>query len=222
MIGCAIIPVFNEVRAVADAIDSAPRDLCQRVVVVDGGSEDGTVAAATAAGAQVVVEANRGYGRAVARGIRAATAAGAEVYVIFDGNGCADAADIRRVLEPVVEGRADVSIGWRARHHLRPIQYLGNRLAVEMIQRMHGVRFEDIGSIRAVRADTYAALGVDDLGYGWPLQLLARAAAQNVRIAQCEITPRIRIGRSKVSGTLTGTLGASVAFVRVLFREWVS
>lgn len=215
----AVIPTLDEAAAIAEVVRGVPRELCAGVAVVDGGSRDGTAEAARAAGALVVVEPRRGYGRAVTRGAEAARAAGAEAYVFFDGNGTVDPADVRRVLAPVAAGAADLVIGTRRAEGLRPLQRLGNRLAVAAIARAHGYRYEDVGSVRAIGAGALAALDLREPGYGWPLALQVRAAARGFRIFQVPITPRPRRGRSKVSGTVRGTVGASLAFLRVLAVE---
>lgn len=215
----AVIPVLDEREAIAAAVRSAVEGPCGGVVVVDGGSRDGTAETARLAGAHVFVERCRGYGRAVMRGVSEARTLGAEAYVVFDGNGSVSRRDLEKVVAPLLEGRVDFCLGVRPPNRLRAMQRLGNRFAVEVLARRFGVRFADVGAVRAVTAEALDGLELDELGYGWPLQLQARVAARGLRTAQVPVDPLARIGRSKVSGTARGRLGASVAFLRVLARE---
>ena len=219
----AVIPALNERDSIAWLIGGISPEVCDGVVVADGGSHDGTQEAARAAGATVVVERRRGYGRAVAAGIAAARAAGADAVAVVDGNGSISPACVADVVAPLREGTADLAVGVRrpGAGQLRAHQRLGNRLAVEVIARTLGVRYGDVASVRAIRTDALDRLAVDDAGYGWPLQLLARAAAAGLRIAQIDVSLLPRQSRSKVSGTVRGSLGASTAFARVLLAECV-
>lgn len=214
----AVVPVLDEVDAIEGALAALP-DSVRGAVVVDGGSTDGTAEAAERAGATVVTERVRGYGRAVMRGVEVARARGAGAYLVFDGNGTAARADLERVLAPVLDGTAELSVGVRPAASMRPAQRLGNRFATEVVARRWGVRFGDVGAIRAVTDGALARLALDELGYGWPLQLLARAAARGIATAQIPVVPRPRRGASKVSGTVRGTAGASSTFLRLLAVE---
>ena len=215
----AVIAAFDERQAIADAVAAAPAEIFERVIVVDGGSRDGTPILARQAGAEVIEERRRGYGLAMSRGAAAAIGHGAEALVFFDGNGSVRAEDVRRVLEPVSAGDADLAIGSRELATLRPLQRQGNRLATHVIARAHGCLFRDVGAIRAVTADGLARLELDEMGYGWPLQLMVRAAARGLRTADIPVTMGARRGRSKVSGTIRGNLGASLTFLRILATE---
>jgi len=219
----AVIPALNERDAIAWLIDGLSPAVCDGVVVADGGSQDGTCEAARAAGATVVVERRRGYGRAVSTGIAAAREAGADVVAVVDGNGTISPECVADIVAPLRAGSADLAVGIRlpGAGRLRAHQRFGNRLAVEMIARTLGVRYRDVASVRAIRTDALDVLGVDDAGYGWPLQLLARAASAGLRIAQIDVSLLPRQSRSKVSGTVRGTVGAAMAFGRVLLAECV-
>lgn len=217
----AVIPVMNEAAAIGELLAGLRAAGFDGAVVVDGGSRDGTAQIARERGAEVVVEARRGYGRAVMHGAAIAVQRGAGAIAFADGNGSVDAATVARVIDPVVRGHADVAIGCRDGTDLRPLQRFGNRLAVEVIARTRGVRYTDIGSVRAIAAPALAALDLDEPTYGWPLQLQVRAAARGLRIHQVPIALRPRRSASKVSGTLRGRVGASVAFLRVLASECV-
>lgn len=211
----AVVPVLCERAAIAEVVRGLG-GVVDAVVVVDGGSTDGTAELARAAGADVIVERARGYGLAVARGVAAARA---DAYAIIDGNGTVAVDDAARLVTRVRDGSADLALGVRAPHHLRPAQRAGNRLAAEVIARRFAVRYADIAPVRVITDAALRRLAIDDTGYGWPVQLLARAAARGLRIAQLPLHPLPRLGRSKVSGTARGTVGAGLAFVRVLARE---
>ncbi|HTM18899.1 MAG TPA: glycosyltransferase [Kofleriaceae bacterium] len=216
----AVVPVLDEAAAVGALIGELRASWFDGVIVVDGGSHDDTAARARAAGAEVVVEPRRGYGRALMAGIAAARWQGARTLTFVDGNGTVSGADAGRVLAPVACGDADLAVGCRAGAGLRWLQRLGNRLAIEIIERAHGVRYADIGSVRAISMAALDRLAPDEPAYGWPLQLMMRAAAGRLRIEQVPIALRPRRSRSKISGTVRGTLGASATFVRLLAGEW--
>ncbi len=221
MTAFVVIPVLNEAAVIAPFIADLRSSGFVGIVVVDGGSTDGTQTRAQDAGAELLIATSRGYGRAVMLGASRAVQLGATSITFVDGNGIVGAEQAARVAQPVQAGEADVAIGCRAGNELRPLQRLGNRLAIEVIAKTHGVRYRDIASVRAIATKALDELGLDDLGYGWPLQLHARAAARHLRILQIPITVRPRRTRSKVSGTLRGKVGAGVAFLRVLARECV-
>ena len=215
----AVIPVMNEREAIAHTLEALLPDVCEGAIVVDGGSRDGTAGIARDAGAKVVVEPRRGYGRAMIRGVSEAEGCGAEVLLLLDGNGRVGADVVQSVLLPVLDGEADVAVGSREGAHLRPVQRMGNALCVEVIHRSFGVRYRDVGSVRALTTLAMRTLDLDELGYGWPLQLQIRAAKLGLRVRDVPIAVGPRRGRSKVAGTLRGTAGASLAFLRLLTTE---
>ncbi len=217
----AVIPVLDEAAAIGPLVEGLLEGAFAGVVVVDGGSCDGTPELARAAGATVVFERKRGYGRAMMTGTATAQTLGAEIITFLDGNGSVRPDQAAAVLEPAATGRADVVIGCREGAALRSLQRIGNRLAVEIIARAHGTRYDDVGSVRSVSVDALSRLGLDELSYGWPLQLQVRAAARGLRIEQVAIALSPRLSRSKVSGTMRGRVGATAAFLRVLASECV-
>jgi glycosyltransferase involved in cell wall biosynthesis len=217
---CAVVPVLGEAAAIGALVAELYAAGFDGAIVVDGGSRDDTAARARAAGAEVVVEPRRGYGRALMAGIAAARRRGAHTLTFLDGNGTVAGAQAAQVLAPVARGDADLAIGCRSPAGLRPLQRLGNRLAIEVIERAHGVRYADIGSVRAITTAALDALAPDEPAYGWPLQLQLRAAAARLRIAQVPVALRPRRSRSKISGSLRGRLGASTTFLRLLAGQW--
>jgi glycosyltransferase involved in cell wall biosynthesis len=216
----AVIPALDERTAIADTVHALVSGLCDGAIVVDGGSRDGTPELARDAGARVVREPRRGYGRAMMRGAVEAERAGAEALLMLDGNGRVAMDDIARVLAPVAAGEADLAVGSRPGASLSLAQRLGNALSVQLIRAATGVCYRDVGSVRAVRAESLRALELDEPTYGWPLQLQVRAAKRGLRVHDVPVSVRARRGgRSKVSGTLRGTAGASLCFLRVLASE---
>jgi glycosyltransferase involved in cell wall biosynthesis len=218
----AVIPTLNEAATIAGVIAAVPRDAVDEVIVVDGGSSDGTVAAARAAGARVL-ELGRGYGRACRAGAEAA--GGSEIVVFLDGDGSDSAEQIALLVAPIAAGEADFVIGSRTRgRREQGSMSLHQRLAGQTIGALlgllYGVRYTDMGPLRAICRDALLALGMREMTYGWNLEMQMRAARAGLRIREVPVTHRRRAGGvSKVSGTLRGTIKAGgrimLTFVRV-------
>ncbi|MGN6697063.1 MAG: glycosyltransferase family 2 protein [Thermomicrobiales bacterium] len=204
-----IVPAWNEAGAIGQVVAALPRDWADLIIVVDGGSADGTPEIARAAGATVVGQDRPGYGAACAAGVRAATAAGAEVLVFLDGDFADDPADLPLVAGPIVAGTADLVLGTRLdrreRGALPPHQRAGNRVATLLIALLYRRRLRDIGSFRAIRADNLAALQMSHPTYGWPVEMVVKAMKRGYRIAEAPIHYRRRIGQAKVGGTVRGS-----------------
>ena len=214
------MPAWNEAGAIGLVVQAIPRELVDEVIVVDGGSRDGTSEAARAAGARVIGQERRGYGSACAAGVRAAAAAGAEVLVFLDGDFADDPADLPRVLGPVLRGEADLVLGGRIdrreRGALPPHQLAGNRVATLLIGLLYRRWLRDIGSFRAIRADKLAALGMSHPTYGWPVEMVVKAAKRRYRIVEVPVHYRRRIGQAKVGGTLRGSVLAGYHMLRTI------
>jgi glycosyltransferase involved in cell wall biosynthesis len=214
----AVIPALDEEDGIRALLAEWPRGLVDEVVVVDGGSSDGTWAAALAGGARVVIERRRGYGRACAAG---AAATSADVLVFLDGDGSDDPAHVPAVLAPVLAGRAHLSLGARRPEPgaVLPHQALGNRLVALLIRAVHGVRVRDVPPMRAIRRDALAALGMREMTYGWPTEMIVKAARRGMAIAEVEVGFRARrAGASKVSGRLWPSLRAAALMLAVTLR----
>jgi len=204
-------------------VRAVPAHLVDEVVVVDNGSTDRTVAEARKAGARVVAEPRRGYGAACWAGVRA-IAAETAIVVFLDGDGSQDPGEIGRVLAPLFEDRADLVLGARRSagrgpdHPLHAI--LGTRVVAWVLRWRFGVRLQDLGPFRAIRREALLALGLREMSYGWPVEMVVKVARAGLRIHEVEVTQRQRLGgRSKVSGTVTGSLRAGWRFVRVALRH---
>ncbi len=210
----AIIPCFDEEAAIGSVVAAVLAQGVAEVVVVDGGSNDRTAERAAAAGARVVVETRRGYGRAIQAGIRALRP-DADVVLFLDGDGSDPPERIPDVVGPVAAGEADFVLGSRLRGTREPgslslPQVAAGRIAGVLLRASYGTRFTDMSPFRAIRRDALDRLGMRDETYGWNLEMLMRVAAADLRAREVPVGQRRRAGGvSKVSGDLRASLAAS-------------
>jgi glycosyltransferase involved in cell wall biosynthesis len=217
----AIIPVLDEEGAIGPVLAAMPCGWVDQVIVVDGGSRDGTVAEARATGATVLVERERGYGRACAKGAAAATEGGAEILVFLDGDGGDRPEAIPSLVQPIIDDEHDFVIGARTRASIGGHQALAGRAIGAAIGLVYGVRFTDMCAFRAIRADALRRLGMREMTYGWNLEMQMRAARGGLRILELPVPHGRRLaGKSKVAGTFRGTVKAGfrilATFARIL------
>jgi len=214
-----IIPALDEAEVIGALVARIPRDGLSEVLVVDNGSSDATAAVAAAAGARVVVEPRRGYGSACWAGVSALQADTAAV-VFLDGDGSQDPEDIPRVLDPIRTGQADLVLGLRRLRGAHPLHaLLGTTLVAGLVSWRYGVRLHDLGPLRAIRTDVLHRLRMRDRGFGWPVEMVVKAAARSMRIVEVPVAHRPRrAGRSKVSGTFAGSLRAAWCFLAEALR----
>ncbi len=214
-----IIPALDEAEVIGALVARVPRDIVDEVIVVDNGSSDATAREAAQAGARVVSEPRRGYGSACWAGV-CALGADTEVAVFLDGDGSQRPEEIPRVLGPIADGRADFVLGARvfAGHHPWHAT-LGTRLVAAFVTWRFGIRLRDIGPLRAIRVSLLRGLGMRDRAFGWPVEMVVKAAAHRARVAEISVTHRPRLGgRSKVAGTFGGSVRAGWAFMTVALR----
>ncbi len=207
-----VIPALNEEQAIAEVVRAVPEDRIHEVIVVDNGSTDGTAKEAFAAGARVIQEPRPGYGFACLAGAKAA--AEADVLVFLDGDRSDDPRQLETVAAPVLDNRADLVIGSRIKGNLEkgamPLHgRLGNHLVVSLLRLLYGAKITDIGSFRAIKSQTLFDLKMEQMTYGWPVEMVVKASRKGLRIQSVPINYRRRIGKSKVTGTIRGTILAT-------------
>ncbi len=207
-----IIPTHNEAQAIGHVLTDLPSDLVTEVLVVDSNSTDGTPDIARKLEARVVQEPRRGYGRACLTGL--ANANSPDVVVFLDGDYSDRPAELPILLAPIIDGSADITLGSRLGKQSIPGALpwhaaFGNRLAAFLITRLYGVRITDLGPFRAGRADVLRALALRETTYGWAVEIILKGALAGLRIVEVPVSYHPRIGKSKISGTLKGTIGAA-------------
>jgi rSAM/selenodomain-associated transferase 2/rSAM/selenodomain-associated transferase 1 len=219
-----VIPALDEEQAVAFVLARIPAWV-DRIIVVDNGSVERTAAVAEAGGATVVIERRRGYGRACLTGI---TAAGdADVLVFLDADGSSDPDRMDLLVDPILDGRADLVLGSRTlgkveRGAMTLPQRIGNVLAPMLIRWIWGERFTDLGPFRAIHSTALRRVRMDDADFGWTVQMQVRAVRSHLRCLEVPVdASRRKAGRSKISGTVRGVLGASTKILCVILKEWI-
>ncbi len=221
MIVDVIIPALNEEDALPRVLTDIPQPPVRRVVVADNGSTDATAQVAREAGAEVVHQPERGYGAACLKALALLEVDPPDVVVFLDGDYSDHPDELPKLLEPIAQG-ADLVIGSRVqrarRGALTPQQRVGNAIACVALRVLYRVRYTDLGPFRAIRWDALSRLNMVDRNYGWTVEMQIKAAQQGLKHAEVPVSYRERIGESKVSGTIRGTLGASRKILWLLAR----
>ncbi len=217
-----IIPAFNEEKAIISVLRDIPCHLVSDVIVVDNGSSDATAALARQAGAHVVREPKRGYGRACLNGMALAERLKPDVVVFLDADYSDYPEEMELLLQKIEEGY-DLVVGSRvlgrsAPGALLPQARWGNRLAVSLIRLFFGFSFTDLGPFRAIRWSKLLALNMTDQNFGWTVEMQIKAIRNKLRIAEVPVSYRRRIGVSKVTGTVWGTLRAGYKILYTIFK----
>lgn len=218
---CVIIPCLDEAEAIGPCVSAIRALGVADIVVVDGGSRDATVAVARAAGARVVVETQRGYGRALMAGVAATQA---EILLFIDGDGSDRPEMIPDVVGPVLRDEADFVMGTRLkgpreRGSLAPAQILAGHLAGLLIRLRYGLSFSDMSPFRAIRRATLARLAMREATFGWNLEMQMRVAAAGLRVREVPVGQRRRAGgRSKVSGDWITAISVAGVLARTFAR----
>ncbi len=216
-----IIPARNEALALDQVLEEIPRSFVHEIIVVDNGSTDQTADVARRHGARVVHEPIPGYGRACLAGLAALDGV-SDTVVFLDGDHSDYPEELPKLLEPIEQGRADLVIGSRTAHaqpgSLSPQQRFGNWLACALMRACFRVRYTDLGPFRAIRREALAQLGMVDEAFGWTVEMQAKAALRGLRIVEVPVRYRRRVGRSKISGTVRGTLRAGKAILTTIVK----
>ena len=206
-----VIPTHNEAQAIGRVLADLPAHIVTEVVVVDSNSTDGTPEIAAKMGARVLHEPRRGYGRACLTGLAAASSA--DVVVFLDGDYSDRPDELPLLLTPIIDDRADITVGSRlgkqsVRGALPWHAAFGNRLAAALIRLLYGLTISDLGPFRAGRAEVLRRLELQENTYGWAVEMILKGSLAGFRIVEVPVSYYPRIGKSKISGTLKGTVGA--------------
>jgi len=218
-----IIPTHNEAGAIERVLADLPADLTTEIIVVDSNSNDGTPEIAARMGARVIREPRRGYGRACLTGIGAANSP--DIIVFLDGDYSDRPSELPMILAPIIGGRADITLGSRLHSQnsagvLPWHQVFGNRLAAGLIRLLYGLNISDLGPFRGGRADVLRALALQETTYGWAVEMILKGALAGFRIVEVPVSYHQRIGKSKISGTLKGTVGAGWFILSLIVRYY--
>jgi len=215
-----IIPALNEELAIKQVVESI-RNLVDEVIVVDNGSSDQTGKFASQAGAKVIIENERGYGRACLAGIEANRS---DIIIFMDADAADNPDDLPALINPILNDKADFVIGSRLSGDVEPgaltvPQRFGNWLACRLMKLIWNAPYSDLGPFRAIRAQSLAMLDMDAKTYGWTVQMQVRAAKYKIRATEVPVHYRQRIGTSKISGTVRGVILAGTYILSVIFIE---
>lgn len=221
-----IIPAFNEQNGVGQVIRDTPHDLVKEVVVVNNASTDETERVAREAGATVLKEEVKGYGRACLKGIEyiSNSVDKADVIVFIDADYSDYPEEMHQLVAPIFDNEADLVIGSRALGNLEkgsmtPQQLFGNWLATRLLRLFYGVKFTDLGPFRAIAYDKLIGLNMQDKTYGWTVEMQLKAAKMGLKCAEVPVSYRKRIGFSKISGTVKGTIMAGYKIIWTIIKH---
>jgi glycosyltransferase involved in cell wall biosynthesis len=220
-----IIPAYNEEQSIGLVLDEIPKEWVRNVVVANNNSTDRTGEIAAEHGAKVVFQPEPGYGNACLKAMEyiAQQETKPDIIVFLDGDHSDYPEQLPEVVKPILDDEADMVIGSRALGRsesgsLTPQQILGNWLATVLLRLFYGVKFTDLGPFRAIRYESLLQLNMVDRNYGWTVEMQIKAAKKKLRSVEVPVDYRVRIGASKVSGTVKGTIGAGYKIILTLFK----
>lgn len=222
-----VIPAYNEENAIANVIAEIP-PIVNEIVVVNNNSTDATVAVAQAAGATVLTENNKGYGYACLKGLAYLKAGNTPDIVVFlDGDYSDFPKELNLLVQPIIDNKVDFVVGARVKEKreegsLTPQQIFGNWLACYLMRLLFKSEFTDLGPFRAIRWETLEALEMGDKTYGWTVEMQLKALRQKIPYQEIPVSYKKRIGVSKVSGTVKGTIFAGAKIIGWIFKHYLS
>lgn len=217
-----VIPAFNEEASIAKVVNDIP-SFVNEIIVVSNNSTDNTEINAKNAGATVLKEPMRGYGKACLKGIDYILSNSVDIIVFLDGDYSDYPEEMDKVVEPILKGEIDMVIGSRAlgqktKGSMMPQQIFGNWLATFLIRLFYGAKYSDLGPFRAITREAYEKLGMVDENYGWTVEMQVKAVKKKLKWTEVPVNYRVRIGDSKVSGTIKGTINAGYKIILTIFR----
>ncbi len=217
-----IIPALNEEKSIASVLQAIPKHLVGEIIVADNGSTDQTVEIARQGGARVVTEKVKGYGAACLAGI-STISENCEIVAFVDADFSDFPEDLEQILKPIINGLTEMVIGTRtaiadSKKSLTPQQRYGNWLATKLVKLFFGHTYTDLGPFRAIRRDALEKLKMTDQNFGWTIEMQIKAAQHKLRIVEVPVRYRVRIGRSKISGTVKGTILAGTKIIYTIFK----
>ena len=220
-----IIPAYNEERSIGKVVQAIPKENLMEVIVVNNNSTDSTEKVASEAGATVLLETNKGYGNACLKGINYIKnkKPQPDIIVFLDGDFSDYPEEMPLLVNPIIQQNYDMVIGSRVlgkreKGALTPQQVFGNWLATWLMKLFYGVKYTDLGPFRAIKWQSLVALNMEDSTYGWTIEMQLKAAKQKMRTTEVPVNYRVRIGVSKVSGTLKGAVMAGIKIIWTIFK----
>jgi glycosyltransferase involved in cell wall biosynthesis len=222
---CVIIPAFNEENSIAKVIADIPMEIVQEVIVVNNNSNDDTEINARNAGATVLREKRPGYGYACLKGIDyiKQLQSAPDIVVFIDADYSDHPEEMPLLVKPIINDGMDMVIGSRAlgtkeKGSMTPQQVFGNWLATRLLKTIYGVRYTDLGPFRAIRYDKLLEIDMQDTTYGWTVEMQLKAAKLKMKVTEVPVSYRKRIGFSKISGTVKGTVLAGYKIITTIFK----
>lgn len=220
-----IIPVFNEKESIGPVLGDIPRDIVREVVVVNNGSTDNTAEVAAGQGATVVDQGLRGYGNACLKGIEyiSSKTDPPDIVVFLDGDYSDHPEELIYLIKPITEEDYDFVVGSRVmgkseKGAMLPQAIFGNFLATFLIKLFYGFKFTDLGPFRAIKFQSLKSLDMQDRTFGWTVEMQVKAVRKGLKCTEVPVSYRKRIGVSKITGTLTGTLKAGYKIIWTIFK----
>ena len=220
-----IIPAYNEENSVGKVVEDIPNTLAEEIIVVNNGSTDETAEMAKNAGAVVLAESRKGYGWACLKGLEYLSTSGAktDIVVFLDADYSDYPEEMYNLVRPILDNKADFVVGSRTlgkkeRGAITPQQVFGNWLATGLLKFFYGTKFTDLGPFRAIKYDQLLTLNMQDKTYGWTVEMQLKAAKKKLRSMEVPVSYKKRIGYSKVSGTVKGTVMAGSKILWTIFK----